>query len=609
MDLSYIKSTMDRKLIFYPDLPTAKSKAITSMLTNMMANRGTIIEETMYKNIINNFDCVNELYQQKKYTEINLLLVGTKYNNGFEKYSIKQQLQYFLLLSAVKNNNMKIIEMIVDENDDDLPIVMEDIDITKMSQNILNYILQHIKLTDNCIHSLFYKNRINIECLEILLSRGIKINGSFFAYIIKNNNIDAIKYLIAENYDIQHLYDENVHLYYDYDHYYGINIAMIKFLYLNINMMKCVQKIFRAVINMNNLEAVEFLVDSSTELDLDCGFNKACESNNINIMKYLLKKGIDINRLIYRRNFTIDTVKFLIENGYNQDNINWEVRKSFCNESDLQNVKYLLKNGGNIDQIFENHYISGKYTHDFKTGDQYHYLICPIEHIIATDKKIHLEFLMDNYFDLLQLELNRLFVIACCNGRLEIAKLLLKIGAEITEKSMIFACFFGHKIMVEFLLENGLQFHDVKSVNLFTILFNNELSLINTSAYANMIVTFDKDNMLRNDIYCNNGHKHPDIIRLLIKYNVNIGDYDYNNDVHDGLLEVDILEYFFPTIRNLNEKIGKRETLLELCIMFNKYDSVKFLLENGAKPEINDRTHDFLEKNIKMYELFKKYGK
>lgn len=602
------KTTSVRRDNYYPN-PIADN-IVDKLCKEAMSSE---IERMFQELIGDKIDDITEPYHNKNYAEINKILFKKEDFVFKAEYTPKQTIQCILLMCGSETNNIKIFELVMDENDDDIPkLLIESGSLLKINNEIFVYVLEHIRLTDTFLHHVFDKNKIDIKCFKFLLERGIEIDWEIFEKIIKNNNIDIIKYLIEENYDIQSLYDTMIFVDIDLSE---MNLDTFKFLHQNIRTEKHICHIFRDMIKGHDLEAVEFLVDSFIELDLNTGFNMACGWGDVNIMKYLSEKGAGIkNKDEFVVNYSFDTVKFLIENGHNYPHINWEIRKAFANDADLTNVKWLLQYG-TMDLVFESNYDHRKYRIDFtKEPNSYHFLVCIMEYTISMNRMSHLEFLVENHFDQLRPELTRLFVVACSNGRLEMAKFLLKSGAEIHEQSMISACYFGHIHIINFLLEMGLQFDEIKSVNLFETLFNTGLPFaydIDKNPYEKIIV--NENNMLRNDIYYNdncfiNNKKYTDIVRLLINHNVDVKNYNYAKHCRKGLLEMDIINYFLPSI-NINEEIKNKYTIIEQCVNFNKYDIAKFFLDYGAKPEITDeRLRKLLLENTKMYDLFKEYG-
>lgn len=589
----------------------SESKTINDTWLNSTINADSI--DILYKKIIDNLDDIEQMYCKKKYEKINKLLIGCETFVQWYQYTNKQQLQYCLLMYAIKHINMQILEIVMDENDDDIPGLIIDLDMKITNHNISHKILNFVKLTNEFVDYIFGHIEIDTQCLDILLKKGINIDSRHLLSIIRSNNIDVIKYLMKENYDIQYLYD-NANFIEVYGYFSEVNICTLKFLYENIDLKKNIEPLYYAIIIGHNFKAVEFVVELFCELDLNKGLDQASIVNDCEIMKYLLQKGADINKLTYHSGYKIETIKFLIENGYNSSCISFDVRKYFCNDLNLENTKYLLQNGSNIDSVFTSQFENKVFKIDFNSiSGNFHYLISPLEHTVAKGKLSHIEFLVENYFESLYPELDRLFVVACANGQIEMAKYLHQLGATPNNISIIFSCFFGQINIVNYLLDIGLLFDDVKSVNLFSILFHTKMSLMLSLDYENLLTNHNLTDILRNDIYnCEpNYNNYQSIVRLLIKYNVGVQDFDYKKEVTNGLLELDIIKYFFDSIKDLNDKTARNDTLLEMCIRFCKYEVAEFLLENGANTEIAENYRNSLNtvrELAPMLKLFEEYG-
>ena len=250
-----------------------------------------------------------------------------------------------------------------------------------------------------------------------------------------------------------------------------------------------------------------------------------------------------------------------------------------------------------------------------------------LELIVTSNKITHIKFLIENYFDLIKPHLNRLFVVACANGRTNIAEYLLDYGAELSCQALEGACFFGHFETVIMLVKRGLNLNYCKK-NLIHLTIHGKICCIYDSGdedpfiisicYYSELLYDDSTNTFRNDIY-NYGNDYVDILKLLITYDIksasiitlNLGRlpaefYDINIFRY-LILDNDLIDFKFgvPTINlhNLEDR-----TLLESSIIYEKLDVIEFLLQKGAKsPITNDNAIRVIEINQPIRNILMKY--
>lgn len=573
--------------------------------------------------IIEKLEYIIELYIDNKYEEVcKLIYPIDNFSNEFQ-IAVTDGLVHYCVNNQ-NENTFELFKMIIDKKDPNIYNAIISIEINKYSDDMIDYMLGKLYLDNNLIYHFFERNNIIVSFLDIIQKKGYRFNSKIFSLFIKNNDINAIQYLIKENYDIQTLYNE-IDLN-DWCKICDININILKFLYLNIDLQKHSNIIFQQIIG-GSLDSVMFMVEIFPDLNLDKAFERACIANNIETMKYFLNQGANIKNMLYMTSlYNIQTILFLLEvNDYDINKFNFNVRIFFAS-GDLISTKCLLDRGAKIDYIFKSmyEYNHKSYHHQFQVGDNsirnmyrhdghyvYH-LICVLEHIVATGYISHIEFLMENYYELLKPELNRLFVVACANGQIEMVKYLMHFEIEINNKSLIMACLFGHYEIVQFLLENGLLFSSITCTNLFCItsfFAGYEESLIKEYCRGELLIKeyniLVNDNILRNDVY-NYGNNHKKIFELLIVHNYSIGDFNLCENFNSQLLEINILKYFLSQIIN-SEPIDKKFSAVELCILDKKYDELKFLLDNGAKPKFREEICGKIHENDPGWKLLEKF--
>ena len=181
----------------------------------------------------------------------------------------------------------------------------------------------------------------NIQIFEYIINK-LEINN----FEIKDNQNRTIFYIACEYNNLEivkYLYEKKVNIY--SRHIYGYNGLMIaafkehekivKFLIDKNYCLDITDNIGRNVLNiacgvLNNIEIVKYIVDACAFLDIpDNNGNNAllvaCSKGNIEIVKYLVNKGADINYCFGKNNYApimsacaggnIEIVKYLKDSG------------------------------------------------------------------------------------------------------------------------------------------------------------------------------------------------------------------------------------------------------------------------------------------------------
>ena len=498
------------------------------------------------------------------------------------------------------------------------------------NQYMFEIFIENIKYSKtkiaNIINNIIACNNNAIIFLEIMKKNDHHITINHIKDAIVRNEINIVQYVIINNYDVQNavdtLYDDDKSE--NKDKYSFVvkkltscNVQMLKCLLdNNINLKPSVVNILLNCVEEKNLDSVMFLIETFSDLDLNLALDKACEKN-IDILTYLIKCGANINELFFGTvlNAKSNTFKFLIECGYVAAHIVLDIhlKNVFVNDDHLDNVNYLIKHGANIKYLSTYEEISTTYNnynttkYNMEVNDNWDGVKSPLEFIITANKIMHLEFLFDNYFDVIKPHINRLFIIACANGRISIAEYLLDYGAKLSCKALVSACFFGHFETVILLLKRGLKFEDI-SDNLFNMIVNGKLCAIHdfrryitpsiSSSLNHYYQLTENNDTFRNDIY-HYGNDHVNILKLLISYDTK----QLGNRILDlGQLtaefyDIDIFKYFMDDVMffsnvkcviasQFNEQ--EERTLLESSIAYEKLDLIEYLLQKGAKGPITN---------------------
>lgn len=164
---------------------------------------------------------------------------------------------------------------------------------------------------------------------------------------IRENNLDALKKIVKDGFDIHYDFDELMHFASEIN-----NTKIIKYLVkqgVDVNMP------FMMAVYKNNYKLVQYLIEHGADEDInnDDALEFAFKHNKHKMVKYLIEHGADPNiynggLLLYnleRENF--EMIKFLVEHGADVNINNGVVFKSAI-KGDLDIADYLLKNGVDI---------------------------------------------------------------------------------------------------------------------------------------------------------------------------------------------------------------------------------------------------------------------
>ncbi len=208
------------------------------------------------------------------------------------------------------------------------------------------------------------------------------------------------------------------------------------------------------------------------------------------------------------------------------------------------------------------------------------------------------------------------------NGHTEVVKLLIDAGADVHADdyyALRWASYNGHTEVVKLLLDAGADVHANDDYALRGASYNGHTEVVKLLIDAGADVHADDDWALR--WASENGH--AEVVKVLkdhiakeknknkIKENLNekfAQDSDPIDDLHIGIQNQ--LEKWVKNKMGLHYKdlySIPSSSILYLCITYNKYDFVQYLLENGTVPELHHIVHAQEIENEKMYRLLVKY--
>ncbi len=184
------------------------------------------------------------------------------------------------------------------------------------------------KVSDNkqfIVHSIIVTKILhlrNLKTYEYLLSQGAKITDKLFNYIVVNGNVKVLEFLFVNNIVV----DQR-----DYD---ILNIACLEnqfqvVKYLVKNGFEVNHECFVNACVSGDVRMINYLFDFVGNEDKSVGLRVACESGNLNVVKFLVENGADINS--YYNNPLISACRGDTEEG-----------------GYLPVVKYLISRGANL---------------------------------------------------------------------------------------------------------------------------------------------------------------------------------------------------------------------------------------------------------------------
>lgn len=561
--------------------------------------------------------------------------------------AIKRNVFYVLVKFCYFNNDVELLKILISKSDDYSdsaflsPLQLDIKSYDYENQEIFRVFIENVNYNEENIRTIIdniiiFDNN-TIIFLDIMAECGYHIDDYHIKLSILRNKIKVVQYAITNNFNVQYVVDK---LFYDnltdkgigkLQGLYCCDVQILKCLFdNNINLSNNLNGIFFNCAYIGNLDAVMFLAEMFPDIDINSALVTACHKNHMDLMIYLLKLGADINSI--NNNISLNTnfnmFKFLIESGYLalQFTLDLHLLKCFVNDHNLDNVYYLIKNGSSMEWLINNETPKSLINYHMAKRDMvfrcnWNMVRSPLELVVTANKITHLNFLIDNYFDLIKPHLNRLFIIACANGRTSLAEYLLDLGTEINYEAVESACFFGHLEIVILLLKHGMTFDQCKK-NIIDMTIYGKLCCMyetNFMAFYDNILSdiYDKliknSDTFRNDIY-HYGNDYVDILKLLISYDVK---QSCNHIPNLGKLpaefyDIDIFRYFISGDISDNVFIDTKciivdpyffeqkeeRTLLESSIVYEKLDIIEFLLQKGAKGPITNKKAIDKAKNV-----------
>ena len=527
----------------------------------------------------------------------------------FLSLCIKENDVEFLKKIILKNNctdlfnlrqNRGLIETIVTNNKEEICRVILD-DMTLDNITIVSFFTMMVQYQ-------------TINLITIFSEYGHKLEVDYITTAIRLNYTDVVKYAILNNFDVQEAFNNCKFFQGEYTtsspnklfmldgKHSDIDVLMLKLLEsYNINILDKMEEISAYAAESNKLDLITYCVENH-KCDVNIALRISCFFGNIDIMVYLLQNEANINVICESdiRCTNIDMIKFLTERNYVIPTrvLNSAFMVSFLHTDDLTNVKWLLDLGAEPLAIFSRESHMGLNPDRYRNlqvefNKKYETLNSHLEYMVSMGKKSHIKYLADTYFDKLSPELDRLFIIACCNGQIDMMEYLLDIGADINftnNLALKSACYFGQLDVVKLLLYRGLDLNSSENLFLFVANgFPSNMFRMESVMYTKLIANGD---IFRNDIY-RHGKQNAEIIKFLMENDVRAPDCTIFEVLPVELYSTELLAYLISSGIDINTtfkdgSMNRITSVLESSIQTGNLEIVKSLLENKADVKIND---------------------
>lgn len=405
-------------------------------------------------------------------------------------------------------------DLFMNTNEDTWELILSEMHITDLHMTVCVDILR-------CIDK--------IPILEKFLARGYKMTLLHIEHAIRSCDTDLIRHALIYNYDIQNIFNEHNFLQY----MTPITIDMVKLLVgYGIDISSKIDYIFIYASLYGELDLVKYCVENNYACEINLALTYACMKGHFDLVTYLLSIGADVHR-VHITNIYSDDIKIfkiLIEHGYHIpiEQINLIFYRCFISaKNTIPDILFLIDYGANPEYMFDHD--TSNYDNITKIvghPEKYEAVNSLTEFIVSMGYISHVKYLSEVNYNKLLLELDRLFIVACANGQIEMATYLLELGANINAENnmaMNVACYFGHINMVKFLLDK-IDLTDITE-NLFMTVMSGYISLTHEVNETNVFAPYRKlrgtNNILRNDLY-NIGESHTDIFELLRSKDINL---------------------------------------------------------------------------------------
>lgn len=408
------------------------------------------------------------------------------------------------------------------------------------------------------------KNNLTIENLKFVFQTNdndILINT--IKYIFKQNNKEAVLFLLDNNkipasmtHDLFKFIFRNNY----FDMFLAINYDIFDIHYHDD------YALFKSI-KENQIEIVKFLIEKGADINSRdiSAFNWACINGYFEIAKLLIEKGVDIHRRedeVFRFSCEcgqVNIAKLLIDNGANIHSQNDYALFYSCENDHIETVKFLIKNGANVHSLNDREL---KALYENGSVKMIKILIKNGANCDIIDKYLLKTFIHKN-IEIVKLLIEKYpnfskhFPFLCLNGYYELVEFFIKKGGDFhiqDDNGLIYASCNGHLKIVKILIENGVDIHVQNDSALICACKNNQF----------------------------------EIVKFLIENGANI--HAQNNEALIYSSQNNLLEIVEFLIRNGADIHARDDEAVIRAIKYINKEVVKFLIKNGANIHAqNDR--------------------
>lgn len=554
-------------------------------------------------------DKLIELINNKNYDELSkIFMVTIKLDN----------LTYYIYQHCKKSNSIKLLNYLHDTyniNSIEGNTWSSYIYIGKCNNDFIDVFLKYVNINIETIEKLFDTaiSNSNMYMIKKLEDMNYNIDYTKHRGLIVYGSIEILNYVIPQDYfqkAFEYCYNNSDR------NYLKIDIDRLKYLVsVGVDITNSLDVLMMCGVKNDNFEIVKYCHDVGGIITPEM-LKQAILYKYHPIINYFLDNGANISQITIDDYdyYTFDSkiVKVLMDNNYKfTDDFKGKMFKNIIIENGIDDVmdtfSYI-----NFDCIIdlekynlENYPDKKEYSHmqwSLAKGEHFmcKYVLSPFEYIVHDNKINHVKFVLSKCSD--KLDINKLFIVAISNNRLEMAKTLLDVDSNVDyDTAMECACLFGHYDMVMFLLKFGVEINK----NLMDMVVYGTNYSLKRIGYQQIL---KKVNILNDIMYTGEGYKK--IISFLVENGINftietlknLGYTYYDLDIinqllNDGHSEYELLTVcativFFPHSKEYSDTFNIPKHYEEI---------LEYLLNKGTNPNIDGVT------NIKMKKLLEKY--
>ncbi|PVZ97362.1 hypothetical protein BB558_006656 [Smittium angustum] len=394
------------------------------------------------------------------------------------------------------------------------------------------------------------------------------INGSIFSEFCKRGNMKFVKFMtenkmgLERNRHYSRVYDEIL----ERDSGNIFNLPRHHKTFFSIDNGIALKN----AIENGQIDILKYIVEKGTDINAanqEC-LIIACEKGQIDILKYLIEKGADVhaaskgclNSVI--ENGQIDILKYLIEKGADVHAVDDYYLGIACAKDHLSLVEYLFKNGANIrtDNDYALRWASSKGHINF------------VKYLIENGADVHA-------YD------NNSLKKACENGHLNVFKYLIQKGADIhaeNDYSFRIACAKDNLSLVECLVKNGANIRADSDYALRWASSKGHINFVKYLIENGADVHAYDNNALKQGCWAGN----LEVVKYLIEKGADIhAENDYSFRISCLKCHLSLIEYLVKNGANIR---ADSDYALRWASSKGYINFVKYLVENGADVHANN---------------------